>query len=164
MNHAMSNTTRIELTESIRNELRRRRKSYHVNGINCTAHELSIIIGKNRAWMSQIETGRLRYIRYSDLMLVFNALYGDNAESELKEFSELFAIDKSEVVQPINSIRRNPSPTNKSRHNCHWCADLNSESNRIKVSEIYIYGAGYYNFHAPIIYCPACGKKLKRHT
>lgn len=52
----------------------------------------------------------------------------------------------------------------ENQNDCPWCNDLNSEPNKINVSEIYIYGAGYYNFGIPIICCPVCGTRLKRYT
>lgn len=47
---------------------------------------------------------------------------------------------------------------------CMWCDDLNTEPNEMSVSEIRISGAGYFNYGIPIIYCPACGKKLDKYA
>lgn len=48
-------------------------------------------------------------------------------------------------------------------NDCPVCKALNEEKEAMSVSEIYIYGAGYYNFSIPIYYCPQCGKPLKKY-
>ena len=46
---------------------------------------------------------------------------------------------------------------------CSFCKDLNEEKEDIKVTEIYISGAGYYGYGIPINYCPKCGEILKKY-
>lgn len=46
---------------------------------------------------------------------------------------------------------------------CNCCERLNTEEERIRITEIYISTAGYYNFYANIIFCPECGKILKKY-
>lgn len=46
---------------------------------------------------------------------------------------------------------------------CLFCKDLNEEKNDIKVTEIYIHGAGHYNYGMPINFCPNYGKILKKY-
>ena len=44
---------------------------------------------------------------------------------------------------------------------CKTCEELNEEElGSVNISEIRINGAGYYNYHRQILYCPTCGKKL----
>ena len=44
---------------------------------------------------------------------------------------------------------------------CETCEGLNEEElGSVNISEIRINGAGYYNYHRQILYCPTCGKKL----
>ena len=44
---------------------------------------------------------------------------------------------------------------------CKTCEELNEEElGSVNISELRINGAGYYNYHRQILYCPSCGKKL----
>lgn len=44
---------------------------------------------------------------------------------------------------------------------CEYCKDLNEEKEDIEISELFIQHS-YYEYYMPIIYCPVCGKKLKK--
>lgn len=62
-----------------------------------------------------------------------------------------------------NGYRDGMKAASQGRVDCTVCKALNEEKEAMSVSEIYIYGAGYYNFSIPIYYCPQCGKPLKKY-
>lgn len=46
---------------------------------------------------------------------------------------------------------------------CKVCIELNEEKEEMRIEEIYISNTGYYNYDAPIIHCPKCGKRLDKY-
>lgn len=92
-------TKRLELTEELASYLRSLRQSHPVNGSILTAEILSKELGKNRAWVSQIESRRLKYIRYSDVVTLFQFFFGDDAlnSQEYADFSKKFMSNVSLV-------------------------------------------------------------------
>jgi len=45
---------------------------------------------------------------------------------------------------------------------CKFCEELNSETQKMRIQEIYIGTAGHFQYCCPINYCPACGTKLNQ--
>lgn len=46
---------------------------------------------------------------------------------------------------------------------CMYCEELNEEKEFIETDTIKISRAGYFNYHMPIIHCPACGTILDKY-
>lgn len=46
---------------------------------------------------------------------------------------------------------------------CETCEELNEEKDLVTITGIRISG-GYYNWCRDILYCPTCGKRIKRKT
>ena len=46
---------------------------------------------------------------------------------------------------------------------CKYCKELNEEKEKIRIEEIYISNAGYYNYDMPLRHCPVCGKILNKY-
>ena len=83
----------FELTESLSAKLREIRLENPVDDETLTAEKLSKAIGNNRAWMSQIESRRLKKIRRDDVIKIYQYIFGLNkteaeekAETDLTEF------------------------------------------------------------------------------
>ena len=74
---------KLDNTMELANALRKLRKSHPVNGEVLTAENLSKAIGNNRAWMSQIESRRLKKIKREDIIKIYKLLYG--CDDELAE-------------------------------------------------------------------------------
>lgn len=68
---------KMELTEELAATLRQLRLDHPVNGEILTAENLSKAIGNNRAWMSQIESRRLKKIKREDIIKIFKLLYNE---------------------------------------------------------------------------------------
>lgn len=68
---------KLELTEELAATLREMRLTHPVNGKILTAENLSKAIDKNRAWMSQIESRRLKKIKREDIIKLFKLLYNE---------------------------------------------------------------------------------------
>lgn len=47
---------------------------------------------------------------------------------------------------------------------CIFCKELNEEKSEIEIDTIFIRPAGYFNWHCPIRFCPACGTRLKKYS
>ena len=62
---------KLELTEKLAATLRQLRLDHPVDGEVLTAENLSKAIGNNRAWMSQIESRRLKKIRREDIIKIY---------------------------------------------------------------------------------------------
>lgn len=82
---------KLNLTEELASELRHLRLSHPVNGEILTAEKLSKELGKNRAWVSQIESRRLKKIKREDVIKLYKLYYGysdreDGAAESLAEF------------------------------------------------------------------------------
>lgn len=84
---------RINLDEKIRICLRSQRLNAIVDGKTLTAEQLSLAIGKNRAWMSQIESGRLKTIRREDIISLYKYLFDLNDEDAEKKAENDFSIN-----------------------------------------------------------------------
>lgn len=81
---------KIDLTEEIANALRQLRLNNPVNGSVLTAEKLSKAIGNNRAWMSQIESRRLKKIRREDIISIYKLLFNlDDEQAEYKAEHDL---------------------------------------------------------------------------
>ena len=97
---------KLELTEELAATLRQLRLDHPVNGEVLTAEKLSKAIGNNRAWMSQIESRRLKKIRREDIIAIYKVLYGEeddyqaeyHAEVDLMEFIFIGKGDNSEFI------------------------------------------------------------------
>lgn len=80
---------KINLSEELATKLRNLRISTPVNGEILTAEKLSKAIGNNRAWMSQIESRRLKNIKREDLISIYKLLFSlssnDLAESKAEQ-------------------------------------------------------------------------------
>lgn len=97
---------KLDLTEELAATLRQLRLDHPVNGEVLTAENLSKAIGNNRAWMSQIESRRLKKIRREDIIAIYKVLYGEDddynaeyrAEVDLMRFIFEGKGDNSEYV------------------------------------------------------------------
>ena len=85
---------KIELTEKVAATLRRFRLEHPVNGEVLTAEKLSKEIGNNRAWMSQIESRRLKKIKREDVIKIYKLL--------LNHFDRRF--DKEDIIKDSTII------------------------------------------------------------
>lgn len=47
---------------------------------------------------------------------------------------------------------------------CKYCKGLNEEKEPMTVDTIELHPSGFYNYHIPIIHCPACGKVLNKYN
>lgn len=85
---------KLELTEELATKLRDMRLNNPVNGNILTAENLSKAIGNNRAWMSQIESRRLKKIKREDIIKIYKLLFNEpddytaeyTAELDLEQF------------------------------------------------------------------------------
>ena len=66
---------KLDLTEELAATLRQLRLDHPVNGEVLTAEKLSKAKGNNRAWMSQIESRRLKKIKREDVIKIYRLLY-----------------------------------------------------------------------------------------
>jgi sarcosine oxidase delta subunit len=46
---------------------------------------------------------------------------------------------------------------------CPYCEELNEEKYPVAITDIKIQGS-YYRWNCEIIYCPRCGKRLKKYN
>lgn len=85
---------KLELTEELAAKLRDMRLNNPVDGEILTAENLSKAIGNNRAWMSQIESRRLKKIKREDIIKIYKLLFNEpddytaeyTAELDLEKF------------------------------------------------------------------------------
>ncbi len=98
---------KLNLSEELAATLRQLRLDHPVNGEVLTAENLSKAIGNNRAWMSQIESRRLKKIRREDIIKIYKVLYCESDESEAEDRAEL-ALGKF-YTKPDPTIQLNPS-------------------------------------------------------
>lgn len=85
---------KLELTEELAAKLRDMRMNNPVDGNILTAENLSKAIGNNRAWMSQIESRRLKKIKREDIIKIYKLLFNEpddytaeyTAELDLEQF------------------------------------------------------------------------------
>lgn len=88
---------KIELTEKIAATLRRMRLEHPVDGEIMTAENLSKAIGNNRAWMSQIESRRLKKIKREDVIKIYKLLLDEPNEKQAEHIAEL------DLCSPFNN-------------------------------------------------------------
>lgn len=83
---------KIELSEKVAATLRQLRLEHPVNGEILTAEKLSKAIGNNRAWMSQIESRRLKKVKREDIIAIYKLLHNepDEEKAEFLAESDLF--------------------------------------------------------------------------
>ena len=88
---------KLDLTEELAATLRQLRLDHPVNGEVLTAEKLSKAIGNNRAWMSQIESRRLKKIKREDIIKIYKLLfdYQDNQKAEDKAEMDLLSFLKN---------------------------------------------------------------------
>lgn len=79
---------KLELTEKVAATLRRMRLEYPVDGEVLTAEKLSKAIGNNRAWMSQIESRRLKKIKREDVIAIYKLLHNEPDEIKAEQLAE----------------------------------------------------------------------------
>ena len=84
---------KLDLTEELAATLRQLRLDHPVNGEVLTAENLSKAIGNNRAWMSQIESRRLKKIRREDIIAIYKVLY-DEADDYKAEYRAELDLEK----------------------------------------------------------------------
>lgn len=79
---------KMDLTEKVAATLRKLRLEYPVNGEILTAEKLSKAIGNNRAWMSQIESRRLKKIKREDIIKIYKLLHNENDDKKAEQIAE----------------------------------------------------------------------------
>lgn len=70
-----------------------------------TAEELSIALEKNRAWVSQIESRRLKNVKSEDVLKMYIYLLNEDmnsATARLNSFWETYSSQKEELDKIIN--------------------------------------------------------------
>ena len=80
---------KLELTEKLAATLRQLRLDHPVDGEVLTAENLSKAIGNNRAWMSQIESRRLKKIRREDIIKIYKLLYNEEDDYQAEYRAEI---------------------------------------------------------------------------
>ena len=105
----------LDLTEDLAAKLREIRLNNPVNGEILTAENLSKAIGNNRAWMSQIESRRLKKIRREDVIKIYKYIYNtedikseEKAESDLHDFI-IYKVKLSDIQRKIIKAKRKQS-------------------------------------------------------
>lgn len=79
---------KLDLTEKVAATLRQLRLDYPVNGEVLTAEGLSKAIGNNRAWMSQIESRRLKKIKREDIIKIYKLLHNESDDKIAEQMAE----------------------------------------------------------------------------
>lgn len=105
----------LYLTENLAAKLREIRLEYPVNGEILTAENLSKAIGNNRAWMSQIESRRLKKIRREDIIKIYQCIFEldkvaaeEKAETDLSEFIN-YKVELSNSQRELIKAKRKQS-------------------------------------------------------
>lgn len=80
---------KLDLTEELAATLRQLRLDHPINGEVLTAENLSKAIGNNRAWMSQIESRRLKKIRREDIIAIYKILFNYEDEQDAEDKAEM---------------------------------------------------------------------------
>ena len=94
---------KVDLTEELATFLRQLRLDHPVNGEVLTAEKLSKAIGNNRAWMSQIESRRLKKIKREDIIKIYSYLYLYD-ENKSEKIAELDIISVNETNKDMDDI------------------------------------------------------------
>ena len=93
---------KIDLNERLCAKLRELRINNPVEEEVLTAENLSKAIGNNRAWMSQIESGRLKKIKREDVIAIYKLLFNISSDSEAEKMAETdllgFIVTKSVIT------------------------------------------------------------------
>ena len=102
----------LDLTEGLAAKLREIRLNNPIDGEILTAENLSKAIGNNRAWMSQIESRRLKKIRREDIIKIYRCLYNtddrtseEKAESDLRDFI-IYKVELSDIQRKLIRTKR----------------------------------------------------------
>ena len=103
---------KMDLTEKIAATLRQLRLDYPVNGEVLTAEKLSKAIGNNRAWMSQIESRRLKKIKREDIIKIYKLLHNEPDEKKAELIAEADLCSPFETR--FDSDKKNSSYVNDS--------------------------------------------------
>ena len=103
---------KMDLTEKIAATLRQLRLDYPVNGEILTAEKLSKAIGNNRAWMSQIESRRLKKIKREDIIKIYKLLNNEPDEKKAELIAEADLCSPFETR--FDSDKKNSSYVNDS--------------------------------------------------
>lgn len=104
---------KLELTEELAATLRQLRLDHPVNGEVLTAENLSKAIGNNRAWMSQIESRRLKKIRREDIIKIYKLLFNENDDHKAEDIAEMdlyllkdsFSLEEKTIVTTIDELK-----------------------------------------------------------
>ena len=80
---------KMQLTEKVAATLRRLRLEHPVDGEILTAEGLSKAIGNNRAWMSQVESRRLKKIKREDIIAIYKLLHNEPDEEKAEFIAEM---------------------------------------------------------------------------
>lgn len=103
---------KMDLTEKVAATLRELRLEHPVNGEVLTAENLSKAVGNNRAWMSQIESRRLKKIKREDIIKIYQLLH-DEPDANIAE-----QIAEADLCSPFetryDSVKRNDHFVNDS--------------------------------------------------
>lgn len=98
---------KLDLTEELAAKLRDMRLNNPVDGEILTAENLSKAIGNNRAWMSQIESRRLKCIKREDIIKVYSTLLGCDKDKALEQAElDLCSIMSKQKVGKLQLLDR----------------------------------------------------------
>lgn len=86
---------KLENTEAFAAMLKNLRLSHLFDGKPLTAHELSIKMGKNRAWVSQLESRRLKKVKTDDVLKLYRILLNTDATNAELQFRNDYATNIS---------------------------------------------------------------------
>lgn len=86
----MDKNFKVDNTIELASMVSKMRKNNFVDGKPLTAHELSLKMGKNRAWVSQLESRRLKKVKYSDIIKLYKILLSYDTETAEKEFDDYY--------------------------------------------------------------------------
>ena len=96
---------KLTLTEDLAAMIKKLRQTHSKNGKKITAEQLSLAIGKNRAWMSQIESRRLKKIKKQDIIKIYMYLFEidtSSAEERFKWDYRFYTEDISDCLSSFN--------------------------------------------------------------
>lgn len=95
----------LNLTEELAATLRQLRLNHLIDGEVLTAENLSKAIGNNRAWMSQIESRRLKKVRREDIIKMYKYLFNED-DFLAEERAELDLQDFIDSKIPLTELQR----------------------------------------------------------
>lgn len=127
---------KLELSKQLAIKLRDLRLNNPVNGEVLTAENLSKAIGNNRAWMSQIESRRLKKIRREDIIAIYQLLFSLSSSEEAENKAE------NDLINYIISDNNNKmliAPNNIVMSKRNAISDKESYSDSMKnISNVYM--------------------------